>query len=129
VNRDGKIIAPKGSETAFMRKSGEGSENIPIVAECSDTGTVTLPPMTIYKGVRMNEDLTNGAPEDRVFATSPKVLMDSGILYPRFVRLVSRITSMLPVPLLLDGHTSNLSGEILLLAKENYVHFLVFFRT
>jgi hypothetical protein len=34
------------------------------------TGTVMLPPMIICKGVRINEDLMNGAPEDIIFATS-----------------------------------------------------------
>jgi hypothetical protein len=54
VNRGGKIIAPKGSETVFMRKTGERSENT-IVAACSATGTVTLPLMATCKGVRQDE--------------------------------------------------------------------------
>jgi hypothetical protein len=69
VNRGCKIIAPKGSKPVFTRKSGEGSENVAIAAPRNDTGTVILPPMTIYK-----EDLRNGAPEDTIFAISPKII-------------------------------------------------------
>jgi hypothetical protein len=74
----------------------------------------------------MNENLKNGAAEDEVFATSPKVLIDSDIFYKWVVRFVSIIPSRCLVPLLLDGRTSNLSRETLLLAKENHANFLVF---
>jgi hypothetical protein len=76
VNRGCKIIAPRARKTDFMRKSSERSENI-IVAARNATGTVTLPPMTIYKDVRTNEDLMNGAAEDKIFATSLKDYIDS----------------------------------------------------
>jgi hypothetical protein len=33
--------------------------------------------MIICKGVRKNDDLTNGAPEDTIFATFPKGYIDS----------------------------------------------------
>jgi hypothetical protein len=45
VNRGCKIIAPRGSETVFRKKSGERSENKIIVG----TGIVILSPMIICK--------------------------------------------------------------------------------
>lgn len=77
VNRGCKIIEPKASKTVFMRKSGERSENISIVAARKATGTVILPPVTIYKSVRTNEDLMNGDPEGTIFCTSSKDYIDS----------------------------------------------------
>jgi hypothetical protein len=64
-----------------MRKGGERNENITIVAAFSVTGTMVSSPITICKGIRLNEDLTNGAHEDAVFAISLKILMDSDIFY------------------------------------------------
>ena len=81
--------------------------------------------MVIYKGTRLNEDLMNGAPEDTIFAASPKGHMDSDLFYTWFVKFVANIPPRRPVLLILDGHASHLSRETLLLAKENKVHFLV----
>jgi hypothetical protein len=111
VNRGGTVTVPKCSKTVFMRNSGDRRENITTVAACSATGTVILPPMIIYKGVRLN-----GAPEDTTFATSLKGYIDSDIFYTWFLRFVSRIPSRCP-NLLLDGHTPHLSGETLLLEE------------
>jgi hypothetical protein len=56
----------------------------------------------------------------------PEVLIDSDIFYKCVARFVNINPSRCAVLLLLDGHTSDLSGETLLLAKENHAHFLVF---
>jgi hypothetical protein len=69
-NRGCKTIAPKASKTVFMTKSEERSQNTTIVATCSVTGTVILPPVTIYKGSRPNEVLMNGTLEDKIFSIS-----------------------------------------------------------
>lgn len=126
VNKGGKIVAPKGSKTVVMKKSGERSENITLVVSCNATASVILPPMVIFKGVRMNEDLMKEAPEDTIFATSLKGYIDSEIFYMWFVKFLNRIPAKRPVLLLLDGHASHLSKETLLLARENQVHFLMF---
>ncbi|PSN44904.1 hypothetical protein C0J52_06185 [Blattella germanica] len=52
VNKGGKIVAPKGSKTVAMRKSGERSENITLVVSSNATASIILPPMVIYKGSR-----------------------------------------------------------------------------
>jgi hypothetical protein len=66
VNTDGKITAPKASKTVFMRKRAERRENT-TAAACNAPGTVMLPPMTICKGDRTNEDFMN-----EIFATFSK---------------------------------------------------------
>jgi hypothetical protein len=55
-----------------MRESGDRTENITVAAACSATGIVILPPMTVCKGARINNDLMNGAPKDTIFPTFPK---------------------------------------------------------
>lgn len=126
VNKGGKIVAPKGSKTVVMRKSGERSENVTVVVACNATASIILPPMVIYKGTRLNEDLMKGAPDDTIFASSPKGYIDSELFYTWFVKFVAALPPRRPVLLLLDGHASHLSRETLILARENYVHFLMF---
>lgn len=125
VNKDGKIIAPKGTKTVAMRKSGERSENITLVVAANATSTVILPPMVIYKGTRLNEDLMKGAPGNTIFATSPKGYIDSELFYSWFVKFIANIPSRRPVLVLLDGHASHMNIETLNLARKSNIHFLM----
>jgi hypothetical protein len=44
-----------------MWKSGDRNENLTVAAACSATSTITVPPLAIFEGVTLNEDLMNEA--------------------------------------------------------------------
>lgn len=84
-----------------------------------------IPPMIIFKGQRLNKGLVTNAPSGTLFATSKSSFIDRELFEHWFKHhFMKYLPSLRPVLLIMDGHTSHISLEILKLAKENEIEVL-----
>lgn len=126
VTKTGKVIALKGTKAVRARTGGERGENVTAVVTVNATGTYIMPPTLIFRGKSLNFDLTKGAPPGTVFAYSKKSFIDGELFLEWFKRFIDSLPPKRPVALLLDGHTSHITLELIDLARKNDIHLLCF---
>lgn len=126
VGEGGKVIAAKGQKSVRQRTSAERGENVTVVATVNAAATTILPPTVIFKGVQIHEDYLKGAMDGVVFATSKSSFIDSELFSEYLSRFIQSIPPKRPVLLLLDGHASHLTLEVINKARDNKIHMLMF---
>ncbi|KAL0829651.1 hypothetical protein ABMA28_003157 [Loxostege sticticalis] len=114
-------------ETEFSTKqigaatSGERGVNTTAVC-CASVSGQFIPPMLIFKRMRQNPELANGAPLGSVVTVSESGYINSALFVEslkHFIKIV-KPTPENKVLLLLDGHTTHSKNlEALCLAKDN----------
>jgi len=57
------------------------NENITLDIGCDVTLYIMLLPLIIFRGVRMNKDLTKGVPKDAIYSTSLKGFINSEMVF------------------------------------------------
>ncbi|XP_046674733.1 uncharacterized protein LOC124363528 [Homalodisca vitripennis] len=122
-NKCQKVLAQKGKRQVGSVSSGERGVNTTVVC-CASASGIYVPPMLIFKRMRMNNDLRVGAPPG-----SPVEILESGYMTSDlFVKWLKHfIDSVNPtveknVLLVLDGHTTHSKNlDALLLAREHGV--------
>ena len=101
-----------------------GGENITIVACVNASGTVILPPMIIYRGKSINQELTMDGIAGAMYASSPKSYIDTELFKMWMGRFVMLVPPARPILLLLDGHASRMNLQTVQFAKDNGIHML-----
>ncbi|CAH2107507.1 unnamed protein product [Euphydryas editha] len=118
-----KVVALKGKKQIGAITSGERGVNTTAVC-CASVAGQFVPPMIIFKRIRQNPELANGAPIGSIVTVSESGYINSQL----FVEWIKHfINTVMPTPdnkvlLLLDGHTTHSKNlEALTLAKTNGV--------
>lgn len=124
VHTPAKIIGLRGTRAIHSKTSGDRGENVTAVICASASGSY-IPPMIIFKGQRLNRGLVANAPPGALFATSKSSFIDRELFEHWFkYHFMKYLPSHRPVLLIMDGHSSHISLEILQLAKENEIEIL-----
>jgi len=126
VGKSGKIVVSKGSKQVRLRKGGERGENITCIATVNASGSIVLPPMIIFKGKSLNEDLFTNAIEGTFFAHSKSSFVDSELFEKWFDRFIVSVPPKRPLLLLMDGHLSHITLNIIRKATAQDIHILIF---
>ena len=116
----GKIVVDRNASHAYQESSGE-REHI-TVNVCTSASGVVLPPMIIFEKHFPSGHYSENGPEDCLYAKSPNGYMDSELFNLWFTKVFLPNTDRTnPVVLVLDGHGSHLTIELIDLARESGV--------
>jgi len=123
VQKPQKILAKKGKHQVGALTSAERGVNTTVVCCVSAAGQY-VPPMIIFKRLRMKEELKDGAPPGSLVVCNESGWMDSDMYYAwlqHFIQVV-KPSKENPVLLVLDGHTSHTKNlDAIMLARENRI--------
>ena len=103
--------------------SGEKGKTHTVVTCVSTSGYVILP-MMIYSRKRMNEKLKQGGVPRTLFECSDNGWINQELYIKWFKFFVEKISPARPVLLIEDGHSSDISLDVIVLARDNGVHLL-----
>ncbi|CAN0576914.1 unnamed protein product, partial [Ectocarpus sp. 12 AP-2014] len=118
-----KVIAESGQKVVGAMRSNS-RENVTVVVTISAAGA-TLAPWIIYKGQRLQADWVkgrNGPPNARLAVTDSSFMQ--GIVFVNYIRdfhrqLLDRgLINGTPHVLVLDGHASHVTYEVVKLARD-----------
>ena len=115
-----KRVAERGTKKVYGRSSGNKAQ-ITIVACASATG-VALPPMVIFQGARLNYELTIGEVPGTLSGLSEKGWIDQTLFFRWFNDVFTKhISPARPVLLMLDGHSTHYTPEVVHAAAKQGV--------
>lgn len=118
-----KIVASKGKKQISGLSSGERGVNTTVVCCCSAAGQF-VPPMIIFKRLRMAPELKIGAPEGSIVEISESGYIDSMLFVKWLEFFIATVhpTKERAVLLCLDGHTTHSKNlKALELARDSGV--------
>jgi hypothetical protein len=118
-----KIVGQKGKRQIGGITSGERGVNTTIVC-CASPSGFFLPPMVIFKRMRMHEALKKGAPPGSLVEVSETGYINSELFVKFLQHFIDHVhpTKEKKVLLLVDGHTTHSKNiKAIVLAKENGV--------
>ena len=119
----GKVVVNRNSKHTYQETSGE-REHI-TVNVCASADGHFLPPMIIFERCFPSGHYSLNGPPDTTYAWSESGWMD-GDLFKKWFETVflpntEHLRALLPALLILDGHTSHLTLDVIDLARENNV--------
>lgn len=118
-NRPVKIVSQRGKREVVSLTNVEKGENVTVVACCNAAGSY-IPPMIVFKGVRMRPEFNDGLPPCTIVELS-----ESGYINERlFLRWLEHFaTYKTPgrVLLILDNHGSHTNFNALKFCQENEI--------
>ena len=120
-----KVVVPKRMRTAHSRQVAP-TDHISILCCVSAAGRA-MPPFIIFKGSFPGGHYTTGGPPDALYGKQDSGFMDSELFLKWFNQLFMKHADPQPekpVLLLVDGHSSHCSMEIIEAAKEKNVTLL-----
>ena len=122
--RPTSVLVKKGMKSPQCIIPGSGRENITVQVACSASGEL-LPPYIVYSGQRLMKDHTLGGPIGTRYSVSTNGWM-TGLTFVNWLQslFIPSLPQERPVLLILDGHTSHLSYEVRIIARDNGVHLL-----
>lgn len=118
-----KVFAGTGRKQVARVTSAERGETTTVVICMSASGSF-VPPMFIFKRIRMKIELMDGAPPGSIWACNSSGWMNLDVFtqwFDHFLRH-TKPSAEDPVLLILDGHLSHTKNlDLILKARENYV--------
>lgn len=117
-----KVVVPKRFKSAHSRHAGS-SEHISIHC-CVNAAGAATPPFIIFKGSFPGGNYTKGGPDNALYGKQESGFMDSTLFLKWFTQIFlpyARPTPERSVLLLLDGHISHCSIDLINSARENNV--------
>ena len=120
-----KVVVPRRFKASHSRQVAS-SEHVTIHCCISAAGNTILP-FIIYKAAFPGGNYTAGGPDGALYGKQKTGFMDSELFVKWFTRLFiphARPTPENGVLLLVDGHSSHCSPDIIKIAKENNVTLL-----
>ena len=117
-----KVVVPRRFKTSHSRQVAS-TEHITMHCCISAAGN-SMPPFIIYKAAFPSGNYTSGGPDGTLYGKQKTGFMDSELFVKWFTRLFiphSRPTADHSVLLLVDGHSSHCSPDVIQIARENNV--------
>ena len=124
VFKPGKVVAELGRKNVYAVSAADRGKTHTIMACVSASGYV-LPPMMIYPRKKaVPDNFREGAYPNTLFESSESGWMNGNIFIKWFNFFVENIPPSRPVLLIMDGHGSHISIELIELARANGIHLL-----
>jgi len=122
VHKPRKVLAMKGMKQVGKVTSGEKGQTTTIVCAMNAAGSY-VPPMIIFKRKRMSEILLRGSPAGTIGCCSTNGWIDAALFLKWLNHFISHVKPTVDdkVILILDGHCSHKSLEVIDLARSNGV--------
>ena len=124
VHKPGKVVAELGRRNVYAITSGEKGKTHTVLSCASASGFV-LPPMMIYPRKQLPPaNFCEGAIAHTLFVSSSNGWINSDLFLQWFEFFLQHIPPTWPVLLIMDGHGSHMSIDLIELARSNGVHIL-----
>ena len=124
VHRPSKVIAQIGRRNVPSLTSADKGKTHTILACVSASGQV-IPPFVVYPRKRPVPDkMRIGAHPDTVFHVSDSGWITRELFFEWFKMFIQKIPPSRPVLLVLDGHGSHITIDVIEFARSNNVHLL-----
>ncbi|KAJ4433674.1 hypothetical protein ANN_15985 [Periplaneta americana] len=120
-----KIVAETGKKIIYSKTFAESGVTQTVLGCCSASGTA-IPPMIIFKGVRLLNGLDKDTPTGSLVRVSKNGWISSELFLEWMNHFVRNISPARPVFLLLDSHASHVGIGVIDFARENDIHFMTF---
>lgn len=119
VQRNAKILAPKGQKQIGHATSGERGSTTTVVCAFSAAGQY-IPPFFIFKRKRMNAQLLKGGNANMVAAVSDSGWINESLFVEWLHHFISyaKPTKDDPILLVLDNHDSHISLDVYTLCRD-----------
>ena len=115
-----KVIAARGTKKVRQCTSVTKSQ-ITILA-CASASGQTIPPLVVFTGKQFNSVLTKGEVPTTSYGMSSSSWMDQELFADWFLyHFLEHAVTSRPLMLLLDGHSSHYTLELVKLAAEHHV--------
>ena len=112
-----KTISLKG--TKKVRQVTSGNKTQITVLGCANAAGQTIPPMVVFSGKRFNHELSEGEVPGTLYGMSDSGWMDSELFSNWFSNhFLKHAVSARPLMLILDGHSSHYTLELVKTAAE-----------
>ncbi|XP_046745658.1 MFS-type transporter clz9-like [Diprion similis] len=120
VQRNSRILAPKGQKQVGMITSGERGTTTTVVCAFSTSGNY-IPQFFIFKRKRMNAQLLRGSNSDMIAAVSDSGWINENLFVDWLHHFISYAKPSVgkPILLVLDNHESHVSLGCYLLCRQN----------
>ncbi len=115
-----RIVSAKG--TRKVRQISSGNKTQITVLGCCNAAGQAIPPMVVFSGKRFNHELSKGEVPGTLYGMSDSGWMDQELFATWFSNhfLQHAVTSR-PLLLMLDGHSSHYTLDLIQSAKDNDV--------
>ena len=123
VHKPSRVIAEYGRRNVWAVISAEKGKTHTVLA-CASAAGYSLPPFMIYPRKKMTARLREGSFPGTVFHCSDSGWVTGELFVKWFEFLVRTIPPQRPVLLILDGHASHVSINVIELARANSIHML-----
>ncbi len=115
-----KIVTLKGSKKVRQINSNNRTQ-ITVIA-CFNAAGQSIPPMVIFTGKKFNHDLSIGEVPGTLYGMADSGWMDQELFFNWFTNhFLKHAVSARPLLLLLDGHSSHFTLELVQEARKNNV--------
>ena len=115
-----KVIALKGAKK--VRQCSSGNKTQITVLGCVSAAGQVIPPMVVFSGKRFNHSLSDGEIPGTLYGMSDSGWMDGELFANWFsTHFLKHAVSSRPLLLLLDGHSSHYTLEVVKTAAEHEV--------
>lgn len=115
-----KAVTVRNAKSVYSQSPGS-TEHITMLC-CASASGGALPPMIIYPKAFPGGQYRFGGPDDSIYARSESGWVDSDLFLQWFKKIFLKYTVCgQPVLLLVDGHKSHMTLELVDLARENNV--------
>lgn len=110
IHHQQSVLAQKGVKRVHM-VAPEHAESVTVVACCNALGN-SIPPMIIFKGKRLNPELTDNLPHGLLVKMAPKGCMTTELFVDFLNHFSQYIANNAPTLLVFDGASSHLDYTI-----------------
>ena len=123
VHKPGRVLTQVGRRNVWAITSAEKGKTHTVLT-CASASGYALPPFMIYPRKRITDKLKVGAVPGTVFHCSDSGWVNGPLFLKWFEFFLKNIPPIRPILLLLDGHASHISIDVIELARVNDVHML-----
>lgn len=124
VHKPSKVVAQLGRRNVPSLTSAEKGKTHTVLACVSANGQV-LPPFMIYPRKRpVPEKMREGAYPNTIFQVSENGWITKDLFFEWLKQFVQMIPPLRPVLLILDGHGSHITIDVIEYARSNEIHLL-----
>ena len=114
------VLAKKNSRSVSKVAASNTTDHISVVSTISAAG-ISIPPLIIYTGKRVIENLLEGAPPGTVMGFTEKGYMQESLFNQYIEHFIKSIPATRPALLMLDGHKSHINISSLDICRENQI--------
>ena len=113
-----KVVAAKGSKTVYSQTTGT-TDHITLLC-CASAAGLPLPPMIIYAKSFPGGQYRFQGPDDALYAKSESGWIDTELFMTWLNKIFFKyVVSQRPVLLLVDGHKSHITLDVIDKCREN----------